>query len=738
MKKRWFPKHTIKAKVIITITWSLLVALAITAGTFSMAYAKKPFTDDFNALYGTNGTDKGTTLGSCITCHMTLDGKGYNPYGVDFLVNGKNFATIEPLDSDGDGFDNLTEIIDDAFPGDPANFPQPGNSPPVADAGPDQTVSEAAGVVLDGSGSYDPEGAALAYLWKQTGGLAVTLSDATAVQPSFTAPAVGSADEVLTFELTVSDDTGQSAADVVAVTVAWINAPPVASAGPDQTVGEGVNVELDGSNSSDPNGNLASYSWAQTTGTPVTLSDSSAVRPNFTSPVVGAGGESFTFEITVTDSLGLTATDTCIVNVTAGNEPPLADAGVDQTVDEGIIVTLNGSGSNDPDGVINTFQWTQTAGPAVTLSDAAAPQPTFTAPDVGPGGDSLTFKLTVIDDGGLQGSDTSIVNVSWINLTPVANAGSDQTGSSGVEEGSTVELDGSGSNDPDDGIASYLWEPIGNGPAVTLSNPAAARPTFVTPAIDASEVTLTFRLTVTDSGGLQATDQVLVSIYDNGVVGFPAEVITTMSSEGVPIGIMQGTGGSITQFAPMDPAILPNPTGKPADLRYGLLDLQIKTDVPGGTATVVVYLANPAPDEYNWYKYNVVTGKWIDYTATDVNGTKGAVFNAARDEVTLTLVDNGPGDDDGSQNGIITDPSGLGAAASSLSGGSSSGFGGLGGLNDFGSAISGCFIRTAVTDSASAPFNPSTIIGRLLILVLAGCSAALVCFKTVKQKFETT
>jgi hypothetical protein len=131
MKKRRFPKHTINAKLIISITSSLLMALAFTAGTFSMAYAKKSFTDDFNALYGTNGTDKGTTLGSCITCHMTLDGDGYNPYGVDFLVNGKNFAAVEPLDSDGDGFDNLTEIIDDAFPGDPANFPQPGNSPPV-------------------------------------------------------------------------------------------------------------------------------------------------------------------------------------------------------------------------------------------------------------------------------------------------------------------------------------------------------------------------------------------------------------------------------------------------------------------------------------------------------------------------------------------------------------------------------------------------------------------------------
>jgi hypothetical protein len=726
MKNHQAPKHTSKTKVIITITCTFLVALVFTAGTFSIAYAKKPFTDDFNALYGTNGTDKGTTMGSCITCHNTLNGSGYNPYGLDFLINGKNYAAIEALDSDGDGFDNLTEIIDDAFPGDPASFPQPGNSPPVADAGPDQTVNEGAGVVLNGSGSYDPDGTIASYLWSQTGGVGVTLSDTSAAQPTFTAPATGSANEVLTFELTVTDDTGQISTDICIITVSWINDPPAANAGPDQTVGEGVNVTLDGSNSSDPDGNLASYSWTQITGTPATLSDPSAAKPNFISPVVGAGGESLTFELTITDSLGLTAIDTCIVNVTAGNKPPVADAGLDQTADESISVTLNGSNSNDPDGVINTFQWAQTAGPAVTLSDAAAAQPTFTAPDVGSGGGSLTFKLTVTDDGGLQSSDTCIVNVSWINLTPVANAGSDQTGSSSVEEGSTVALDGSGSNDSDDGIASYLWEPIGNGPAVTLSDPAAARPTFVTPAIDANEVTLTFRLTVTDSGGLQATDQVLVTIYDNGIAGFPAEAITTMSSEGVPIGITEDTGGSITELAAMDPATLPDPSGIPEDLMYGLLDLQIKTDVPGGTATVVIHLANPAPVGYKWYKYNAVTRKWIDYSATDVNGTKGAVFNAARDQVTLTLVDNGPGDDDGSQNGIIADPSGVGAASSSIS---------AGGSNDFGGSSSGCFITTTGFGSHWMSWELKVLIGSMLVLL--GCIVAEICFKIRRSKCDS-
>lgn len=706
-------EHMIKAKGKMNLAGCILLVVTLVAGNLGTADAKKEYTDAFNKYYGTFGVENGTTMGSCITCHNQIDGKGkYNPYGIDYLVNGFNFGAIESLDSDKDGYDNLTEIIDDSWPGDPGSIPQPGNSPPVADAGPDQIRAEGNPVTLDGSGSYDPDGTIVSYSWSQIGGTAVTLSDISAVKPTFTAPAAGSADELLTFELTVTDDTAQASTDICMVTVTWINDPPLADAGPDQTVAESASVTLDGTNSSDPDGNLAAYAWVQKTGTAVTLSDPSAAKPTFISPVIGGGGESLTFELTVTDGLGLTAVDTCIVNVTTGNLPPAADAGIDQTVDEGSTVTLDGSNSNDPDGVISTIQWTQTGGTAVALSDAAIAQPTFTAPDVGPGGDALSFKIVVTDDGGLQSSDTCIVNVSWVNLAPVANAGSDQTGASSVEEGSTVTLDGSGSVDSDNGVAAYLWQQIGSGPAATLSDPAIAQPKFVTPALVAGEVTLTFRLTVTDSGGLQATDEVLVTIYDNGISGFPDEVITTTSAGGIPIGIAAGAGGSITELATMDPGILPDPSVMPEDLMYGLLDLKIKTDVPGGTASVVIHLANPAPDGYKWYKYNAITLKWIDYSATDVNGTKGAVFNAARDQVTLTLVDNGPGDDDGSQNGIIADPSGLGAASSSISAGVANEFGGSG----------GCFIGAIASDSGRSPFNPKPLIGGLLILAVIACS----------------
>ena len=93
------------------------------------------------------------------------------------------------------------------------------------------------------------------------------------------------------------------------------------------------------------------------------------------------------------------------------NSLPTADAGPDQTVDEGVIVTLSGIKSSDPDDGIAAYLWTQTGGTSVTLSDVNAVQATFTAPHVGPEGESLTFELTVIDNSSLQSTDMCTVVV---------------------------------------------------------------------------------------------------------------------------------------------------------------------------------------------------------------------------------------------------------------------------------------------------------------------------------------
>ena len=184
------------------------------------------------------------------------------------------------------------------------------------------------------------------------------------------------------------------------------NWPPVADAGPDQMVAPGASVTLDGSGSTDPDGDTLTYIWTRTAGPAVTLSSTTAASPTFTTPSTLA---TLTFRLTVTDSRGATDTDDVTIRVT---RPPVADAGTAQTVATGATVTLDGSGSSDPDtGDTLTYLWEQApgvGGGGVTLSDPTAVSPTFTAPS-GPA--ALTFTLTVWDSQGALDTDTVTITV---------------------------------------------------------------------------------------------------------------------------------------------------------------------------------------------------------------------------------------------------------------------------------------------------------------------------------------
>ncbi|MCK8603055.1 fibronectin type III domain-containing protein [Desulfoferrobacter suflitae] len=277
------------------------------------------------------------------------------------------------------------------------------------------------------------------------------------------------------------------------------NQAPLADAGPDQTLRSGSEVTLSAANSSDPDGGVLSYEWTQTGGSSVVLSDYYAAEVVFIAPDVGPAGESLTFSVQVTDEWGAKSQAGCTVTVVSANLPPVADAGSQQDVQELEIVRLNGMASKDPDDGIDSYRWSQVSGPAVTLWDTDLPEAGFVAPDVGPEGASLEFKLTVKDVSGLESSDTCLVNVVWVNAAPVADVGSDQQ----VYAGNTAVLDGSGSTDPDDGIASYQWRQT-NGPPVVLTGQNSARASFEAPAFNPVLTTLSFELLVTDHGGLKS------------------------------------------------------------------------------------------------------------------------------------------------------------------------------------------------------------------------------------------
>jgi hypothetical protein len=198
-----------------------------------------------------------------------------------------------------------------------------------------------------------------------------------------------------------------------APTVIAASAPHAVTHG-DQTVNEGSTVTLDGTSSTDADGDIASHAWDQIEGPPVALTGAATAVATFT-----AGDVSDTtvlrFRLTVRDESGLTDTAIVAVIVVDLNPAPVVDAGANETADALAVVTLGGSARDD--GSVAALQWTQVDGPdagAITGADQLAA--TVTAPDVDQER-TITFQLTATDNEGKTGRDTVRVTVS-----PVAAA----------------------------------------------------------------------------------------------------------------------------------------------------------------------------------------------------------------------------------------------------------------------------------------------------------------------------
>ncbi|WP_275899129.1 myxosortase-dependent M36 family metallopeptidase [Pyxidicoccus caerfyrddinensis] len=188
------------------------------------------------------------------------------------------------------------------------------NRAPVADAGEAASAKSKTAVTLDGSASADAEGSTVTYQWTQVGGPWVTLTGANTARPSFTAPDV-KANTELTFRLVVSDGSLTSDADTVTVTVTQAdNIVPVAKARI-LLSGDQTSMTLDGSASSDPDGDAITYKWEQTGGPAVTLSNPNEAVLSANVPELDGDSATFSFKLTVTDARG--GTHTATVEATA-------------------------------------------------------------------------------------------------------------------------------------------------------------------------------------------------------------------------------------------------------------------------------------------------------------------------------------------------------------------------------------------------------------------------------------
>jgi hypothetical protein len=341
------------------------------------------------------------------------------------------------------------------------------NSPPVAEASPDQSIARGESVQLDGSASSDVDGDPLTFAWSFISipvGSTATLSAATSATPSFVVDLPGP----YLVELIVDD--GALASDPDTVTIVGLNAAPVAEAGADQAVFVGELVQLDGTGSTDTDGDPLNFAWSfvsRPSGSTASLDDASLVTPSF---VVDLSG-TYVLQLVVDDGIVSSAPDT--VTISTQNAPPAAEAGPDQTVFVGSLVQLDGSGSTDLEGAALTYVWSFLSKPTAStasLDDASAVMPSFTVDLPG----AYTLEL-VVNDGNVD-SQPDTVSINTENSQPVAEAGPDQE----ALVGDSVQLDGSGSRDVDGDPLTYLWAStvVPAGSLVTLSDAGVINPTF--------------------------------------------------------------------------------------------------------------------------------------------------------------------------------------------------------------------------------------------------------------------
>ena len=294
-----------------------------------------------------------------------------------------------------------------------------------------------------------------------------------------------------------------------------VNQAPVAVAGANQSVLLGaVSVKLNGSGSTDANGDVLTYQWAMVSRpsrSTAALSQATSVEPTFTPDVLGV----YLFSLVVSDGKLSSATSLVTVTVSELNAPPVANAGVDQSVLVNAVVSLDGRDSSDAnrDDVL-TFTWSLVR-PDGTSTVLTGVRPTFTAALTG----TYTASLTVRDAVSSSEPDAVRVVVSAVNAPPVAVI----TAPSSVVMGTRVQLSGASSTDSNRDTLNYKW--------ALLNKPMKATGALADSAAVLSSATLVNPLFTADVAGLYVLSLV---VNDGQVNSEPVTVLVTTSSQNLP------------------------------------------------------------------------------------------------------------------------------------------------------------------------------------------------------------
>ncbi len=444
------------------------------------------------------------------------------PVGSAALLNNTNGIDTQ-FTADAAGDYAITLIVSDGTDDSPidsvivtATQRVPGaNTAPVAAAGNDVNVQRGMTVQLDGTGSSDADGDLLTFLWKideRPSGSTAVLSSNSAPRPAFMADVDGD----YSVSLVVSDGQLSSPADTILISAFSDNTPPVANAGPDQTVALGSKVQLDASTSYDADGDEISFVWrivSKPNGSAATLSSTTAATPDFSADLEGA----YVIELIANDGAFDSAPDALTITATKNNLPPVAHAGTNTTVSVGTPVVLSGSQSYDSNDDPLSYRWSwvnKPAGSAIAFSSATSMTPTVT-PDV----EGTYIAQLIVNDGEVDSaSDSVTITATLSNVPPVARAGADQA----VATGTLVTLDGATSSDADANPLTYAWtftsRPVGSAAALTGA-------TTVTPSFTAD---------------LNGTYVIQLIVHDGRVNSAPDSVVVSASTSSLPVPATEG------------------------------------------------------------------------------------------------------------------------------------------------------------------------------------------------------
>ena len=446
-------KTTLLLLTVLLLVSSATVAAGASAPSVSLSYSPTtPNPDETVTLDASASTDDG----SIVSYEWDTDGDGY--YGgyddasdgqtaeISFDEGGTYSVGVRVTDSDGNTDTEQVQITVDNPAPEPAftfspSTPNPGDS-----------------ITLDASSSTDSDGNIVSYEWDTDGdGYYDGYDDAPNGETTTVSFDEGG---TYTVGLRVTDNGGKSREITKRITVDNPAPEPAFTVSP-STPNPDESITLDATGSSDADGSIVSYEW-DTDGDGY-YDDYDDAPNGLTTTVSFDEGGTYTVGLRVTDNGGKSREIT--KQITVENPAPVPNITYTPTnPNPDDTITLDASGSSDPDGNIVTYEWdTDDDGYYDDYDDAPNGQTTTVSFDEE---GTYTIGLRVTDNGNVERTTETQITVT----NPAPNASFTVTESD--SEGLSVALDAGASSDPDGSITAYDWYVDGtreaSGSAVTL------------------------------------------------------------------------------------------------------------------------------------------------------------------------------------------------------------------------------------------------------------------------------